>query len=267
MGTLSLAPSQAKIDRAFEHLRVLEREMPTYIKENSPYALRASPVDPQTGWCTLTIIPDEPPKPRFGIILGDVMHNLRSALDYIVTALLDRNGVTVTIQHEFPIFLDPQLYRQKVGTAAAVSARSPLRGVTDGFDVIEQCQPYHRKPNPREDPLWHVHRFNNADKHRLPPFLLAMPAGELRYGYRGNLVEKIEFEEVVNWRPDKEFDVARLRFDPPVMTDLHMEGPITIHAGFMTPAIGTEPEHSISLTLLRETCSHVAVLLKLFEQI
>ena len=264
---LNVAASKAKIDRAFEHLRVLEREMPAYIEKNSPYALRFSEVDPQTGWCTVTVVPDKPPKPRFGIILGDVVHNLRSALDYIVTALLDRSGVTVTTQHSFPIFADAKLYAKKVGTATTALKGGALGGVTDGLGFIEQCQPYHRQGDAYLDPLWHIYRFNNADKHRLPPFLLALPAGEIKYGFRGNLVEKVETEEVVNWTPDKEFEIARLRFDPPVMTNPHMEGPVTLHAGFLTPSIGTEPEHSISLSLLRKSCSHVATLVKLFEQI
>lgn len=200
---LDLAPSKAKIERAFEHLRVLEGQMPAYIEKHSPYALRLSQIDQQTGWCTLTIVPDQPPKPRFGIVLGDVMHNLRSALDYLVTALADRNGIPVTTRHEFPIFGDPNPYRKKVGTAAVAVSAGPLHGITDGLGLVEQCQPYHRQQDARLDPLWHIYRFNNADKHRLPPFLLALPAGKIKYTFKGTLVEKEEVEQVVNWTPGR----------------------------------------------------------------
>jgi len=263
---LNLGPSKAKVERAFEHLRVLEAEMPVYIEQNSPYAIRLSEID-QDGWCTLTMVPDEPVKPRFGIVLGDVMHNLRSALDYIVTALCDRSGVPVTTRHEFPIFANANLYRKKVGTASAAAATGPLGGVTVGLGLVDQCQPYHRNNDARLDPLWHVYRFNNADKHRLPPFLLAFPTGKINYRFNGTLVEKEEVEEVVSWTPEKEFDIARLRFDPPVVRNFRVDGPMTLHAGFLTPPIKAEPEHSISLSLLRKTCSHVSTLVKLVEQI
>ncbi len=195
------------------------------------------------------------------------MHNLRSALDYIVTALLDKNAAPVTTRHEFPIFASESLYRKKVGTATTAINGGCLQGITDGSALIDQCQPFHRKPDPRADPLWFIHRFNNADKHRLPAFLLTLPTGELRYRFKGVLVEKIELSEIPNFKPDQEYEIAQLRFDPPVVYDLGIEAPLTIHAGFVTPAIGAEPVQSVSLSLLRRTCTHVSTLVELFGQI
>ena len=59
----------------------------------------------------------QPEEPRFGIIVGDIMHNLRSALDYIVTALVNQSRTRLTTSHQFPIYLDSTKFARTVGVA------------------------------------------------------------------------------------------------------------------------------------------------------
>ena len=72
---LDLRSAQAKLARAREHLDALQRETVAGVKQESPYAIRPSEVDPQTGWCSISLVPQKVEKPRLGAILGDLIHN------------------------------------------------------------------------------------------------------------------------------------------------------------------------------------------------
>lgn len=187
--TLDLAASAAKVARAFEHLAVLEREIPESVMDRGPYAIRFSAVDPGTGWCSMSLVPESAARPYLSVAFGDVVHNLRCALDYIVTALADASGVPITTQHQFPIYASRQQYSQKVGTVREARQRGPLGGLVHGLALMEQLQPYRLEPEPRTDPLWHVHRFSNADKHREVAGFLGIPAGSVQIAYEGIVAE------------------------------------------------------------------------------
>lgn len=258
---LDLSPSRAKLARAREHLDALEREVPADLAKEGPYALRFSQVDPQTGWCDVSIVPNKTGKPRLGVQFGDVIHNLRCALDYIITALADASNAKLTTRHQFPIFAT------EAGYAARVRKKKdgPLQGIRVGRHIIEQWQPYNVKPDPRRDPLWHVHRFNNADKHRHPAALLSIPRGAIQIAFNGIPVENDPVDAISDWSPDKEYVIHRIRFDPPRAYNLRANGPIQLEVVFSTPPFDNEPAHAVSLPQLRKTCDHVANVLASFQ--
>src|SRR5665213_3938452 len=117
---LDLSQSRAKVARAREHSEALEAEAHRVTTERNPYSAWVGKIDPDTGWCSVFLKHNEfPPEYRLGIIVGDLMHNLRSALDYIVAALVEKSpGVDLTRQ-QFPIFLDKTEYEKQVGTRTA----------------------------------------------------------------------------------------------------------------------------------------------------
>lgn len=264
--SLDLASSDAKIDRAFEHLETLETDVRAAWAESGPYSVRFSEVDPETGWCEVSLVP-APEIPRFGVIMGDLMHNLRSALDYIVTALVDAtDGVTLSRHHQFPIFSNPADYLAKVGDpAAAPAVFGPLRHLVLGTGLIEQLQPYKANPDPREDPMWHIHRFSNADKHRKITTLLAIPLGSFDIAFEGTVFERDHIVEITDWKPYEEAVIERLRFDPPIARNLRVTGPMTVNYAFSTPAFGPEGEHGIHGQLLRKCCDHVRMVVDMFK--
>jgi hypothetical protein len=264
---LDLSSSDAKLARAREHLEVLKSEIPASIEDAGPYSIRFSEVDPQTGWCSIFLVPNQTDKPRLGGVLGDFIHNLRCALDYIVTALVDANQATLTTRHQFPVYIDEAAYRAKVGTATTVVAKGNLGGIVDGLALIEQWQPYRLKPNPRADPLFVVQRFSNADKHREPVALLSIPVGSIEFDYNGTIVEKDEFAELTNWRADQESEIGRIRFDPPIAENLRVKGSLTVAVTFMTPEFMAEPEFSIPFSALQGVCDHVTMVVNLFKTI
>ena len=95
---------------------------------------------------------------EWGTVIGDCLHNMRSALDHLVYALAGsaaRNART-----EFPIFVDRDQFRSKQGRL--------LRGVADdAVTVIKWVQPYRWGARASIHPLWILHELNNIDKHRL----------------------------------------------------------------------------------------------------
>src|ERR1700691_4277738 len=79
----------------------------------------------------------------FGILVGELVHNARSALDHVVTALLTRDGKEVKRHNNFPI------YATKAGFLKNVWSRDPklTPGALDGLSVkdretIRDLQPY-----------------------------------------------------------------------------------------------------------------------------
>ena len=263
---LDLSASRAKVARAKENYKLLDDEIRTAWKKDGPYDIRFSDVDKETGWCDVTLVP-KPQDPRFGVLAGDVVHELRSALNYVITALVDASEVELTTNHIYPIFIDRAIYADRVGSNVAAKDGGPLHKVIYGLGLIEQTQPYHREPDPRADPLWLVHRFDNADKHRQIAGLLSIPADRagLTLHFKGHVVETQIIPSVeINWALDAEVVIHRMRFDPPVATDFRAEGPIKIIVGFTVPPFGNEPIHSVYREGLDAACDYVETLLEQF---
>jgi hypothetical protein len=186
-------------------------------------------------------------------------------LDYVVTALVDASNATLTTSHQFPIFKDAALYASKVGTKTQALPNSALRNIVHGLSIIEGWQPYNAKVDPRTDPLWGIHRFSNADKHRQPAIFGLVPVGGFQIRFNGYKVEEDMVEEVSNWTPDQEIPVGRIRFDPPEAENLRAEGNVRLNVLFVTPPWQTEPDLTISLAALPGIVDHVAKLLDSFR--
>jgi hypothetical protein len=120
----------------------------------------------------------EPPL-RLAAIAGDVVHNLRASLDYIVEELVKSSGHTPMFQHQFPICADAD------GFAAALK-KGKLNGVpAKPLRLIKGCQPYQVEPEARPvHPVIQLHRLSNRDKHHV----LAISA--LNAAFRSKFVGK-----------------------------------------------------------------------------
>jgi hypothetical protein len=145
-------------------------------------------------------------EPRLGIILGDFMHNLRSALDYIVAALVRENPGALIRRQQFPIFDDHANY--------ANGAPGMLSGVIHGRDIIESLQPFKRTP-PHDDPLFILNHFSNADKHRLISGYYPL-LEQLRGGLTpaDGMVKNEVYSSPQSWRPNWEMVSARAWYAP-----------------------------------------------------
>ena len=104
----SLDGPRAKYRRAFEHMQTLHSEVAEF-EDNHPDP-KVEHFDPETGRYTLAVeFGDETDAERrdrarrWGIVLGDVIHNLRSALDHVVWQLVLLNGATPGPGNQWPI--------------------------------------------------------------------------------------------------------------------------------------------------------------------
>lgn len=267
---LDLSPSEAKLARAREHLKALERETTAGIKEEDTYAIRFSEVDPQTGWCSITVVPYKVEKPRLSIILGDLIHNLRCALDYVVTALADASQTALTTAHKFPVYPDATDYAASTGGKAAAVGEGPLVGIKYGLVLIDDWQPYHTQPDPRTDPLWGIHRFSNADKHREPATFLPIPVGSIGPEYDetfSRIVETRGVAELERWTTDQEYVIGYARFEPPRVRNLRAKREVLLDVQFEAPPFRKESSLTIALRRLPSIVEYATKVVNSFRKL
>jgi hypothetical protein len=172
-----------KLDRAQEHLLSIDSEIASYL-DREPYKLirNVQPSDQKLVLIEFHVITE--PDERIGVIVGDCLHNLRSALDHLACYLVTKNKGMITKKTQFPI-LDVRPTDKKTG--------QPLRPKIDGgvadnvLTVIDLLQPYQNKRDAHRHPLWLLSELSNADKHRLlhvaiaclgnPKFRITLPDG------------------------------------------------------------------------------------------
>jgi hypothetical protein len=155
-----------KIQRADEHLDVLREEIGTYVRQE-PYDVRFERDAEFPGcWAAVAVEREAPPVLRLGVIIGDVVHNLRSALDQLVCQLIldgrDHKGLTTNPRTAcsgtgFPIYTDESEFRTK--------GISKIKGVRqDLWFKFEALQPF----DAGQHPLAVLNKLSNDDKHRAP---------------------------------------------------------------------------------------------------
>jgi hypothetical protein len=87
---MALESAFLKVERAEKHIRDLEGELEAFIARKPHRFIVKN--DVKTGQPIIQIrIVEEPPK-IFSVIIGDAVHNLRSALDHMVWELVGRDG-------------------------------------------------------------------------------------------------------------------------------------------------------------------------------
>lgn len=149
---------QLKIERADKHIQEFQSVLDAF-KSTKPYEVGGKR-NPHTREFIYYIKKAEPIPPDLSIIAGDVLQNLRTALDYLVCSLVRaRNPNASCDKTAFPIF-------DAVPTTKKDQAR--FTGKIDGMadqakNIIRNIKPY----KGGDDVLWRLHALNNRDKHRL----------------------------------------------------------------------------------------------------
>lgn len=163
-----------RLEWAIQHLQSFNAERVRWLRRE-PYRL-VEEFDAQRGENQLWIKDIQRPPAQLGLIIGDIAHNLRSALDNLVYELVvachgDPPPDRFVRYSEFPIF-GPQ------AMSSAVRKRR-IGGIAPRAQaIIEGLQPYHRGNDYASDPLWVLYELSNIDKHRrlhLTPFVTRSP--------------------------------------------------------------------------------------------
>jgi hypothetical protein len=168
-----------KLDRAEHHLKEVADRVRQY-SDSHPYEAipvpnRRSDGDIRYFNLRVTSQPDE----MLSVIVGDVVHNTRSALDHLMVGLVPRNRRRKT---GFPIFEKSPF--DKAGNPLDNDDGKRWVALTTGLKdrpltIIRALQPFHRPPQETIDfcringldpadinGLAMLSRFDNADKHR-----------------------------------------------------------------------------------------------------
>jgi hypothetical protein len=145
-----------KVERAEKHFRELEAEVQLFLN-SQPYKVAAKR-NPETRQLIyyLESVLDIPT--IIAAITGDVLQNLRSALDHLAYHLVViGTGGNGPFRHTyFPISDDGTKYKNE--------KPAKVKGMRqEAIQAIDALKP-HRGGN---DLLWRIHKLNNVDKHRL----------------------------------------------------------------------------------------------------
>jgi hypothetical protein len=184
---MGLEEIRVKVDRAKEHSDCLKSQLGRFVKEK-PYPLHVVTYDYQTAKVRDVEWTKRIP-PKWGAIVGDCVHNLRSALDHIVWEL---SGGTGHAPHhaEFPVFKEEAEYLKRTpkGDPARGGGLWKIEGINEraARTAIYKLQPFQRA-DPLRHPLWVVHELDRLDKHRTLQVVAAMA-----HDYRGLLRRGIQ---------------------------------------------------------------------------
>lgn len=212
----SLSGPRAKIERANEHLRVLDTETARFYEETAtegkPYVVE-SEFRPESSEYVFFINPKREPPLRLGILLGDFAHNLRSALDHLICQLALLNGPTDCSTTQFPICCKPTRFNELAGNW--------LKGVsTRHRAAIEEAQPY-ESGEPEKHALAILDWVDRIDKHRSvhPAFGFFIDPG--RAGAKALHFEPNDAAGAIRWRKiangrriERKTDIATLKLAP-----------------------------------------------------
>lgn len=155
---------KAKLHRANFHLDAYNDLWESFL-EREPYSVIFE-FDSQTGWHYFRWREAEtPPRVELGLIVGDLLNNLRASLDHLVWQLVLANGGTPTKQTAFPRVMKESDWS---------SARNQrLAGVADEWaSAIKELQPFRRPERPELHWLAILDHVNNINKHRTLPIVI-----------------------------------------------------------------------------------------------
>jgi hypothetical protein len=195
VAVVDLADAYEKLRWAKRHLEILRPQIEAFEKRD---AHRISvDIDHDAGEYVFYVHDLELIDPDWGLIIGDCIHNARTALDYVVVrlwALVTGVDPSAVENIQFPIqsvWIKPNANDadvEKAWTAARDGFKSPAakfskhRGFSGYLATIEQLQPFNRQ-NPSiwgrtergtiryaalPNALDRLSRLDNIDKHRVP---------------------------------------------------------------------------------------------------
>ena len=161
----SLDGVRIKLRRAKDHLTDLRSKLDPIADEATRSIVGApSEDDPSTLVYRVTRVPDI--DPIIAAITGDIVHNLRSALDHVAWQLVVLDNGQPTRDTVFP------LHESTMNERGNPRVLTIQPGITDPriMVAVEAMQPYTEAKydhEPRTDALGIVGRLDNIDKHRL----------------------------------------------------------------------------------------------------
>ena len=145
---------KAKLDRSKAHLDDLENSIGKYF-ESTPFIIEKTEEEAKGDLVYLVRIIRSVPL-EIASIAGDVVHNLRSALDHLIWQAVEFSGGSPTRSTCFPIHKDSVRIDEAIAEALKGANKSAI-------SLVRHLRPC-RGSN---DILWKLHSLDIVDKHRL----------------------------------------------------------------------------------------------------
>ena len=160
-----------KMNRAKEQLAQIEDEVASFW-ERKPYG-SIGHYEPESSRYVFSIRVFEPtPFARWGVLVGEFIHNVRSAIDHVAWQLVCLNNrKPIERQTGFPICMNPSDWHTQRGGGLWM-----LEGASDHIKTeIEGLQPYHAGDLKRDHYLAVLQDLWNIDKHRVLHTVAVVP--------------------------------------------------------------------------------------------
>ena len=155
MPQLFIGP-RLKLERAKQHISDLHARLCAF-SGTDYYSLRVD-TDHQTGKDSLKFEITKPLPDDIGLIIGDALHNLKSALDFAVNDIVFLKTGARSKYTKFPV----QDSRDKlIATVNGGSVRKASKTIADL--IVDIIKPY----KGGNDAIWSLHELNILDKHIL----------------------------------------------------------------------------------------------------
>ena len=170
--TPSLEGPLAKLRRAHAHLKELYDQLNAYTSEQRHRVVSDVVDEGDKRTYTMRVEVLEPlGNPHWGLLVGDLVHNLRGALDHLVWQLVLLNGGQPTRENQFPICKTRDRYWNGTEKRPSVRERT-LTGVAEQHrQKIDVLQPFQGMPVNETHLDYHLlsvlGRLSNMDKHQL----------------------------------------------------------------------------------------------------
>jgi len=174
----------AKLDRARHHLDTLHAGITRLLTPEKDDASAPYEYYPDRKELIVKLPKATPADPTFSLLIGDCIHNTRSALDHLIfqLAILNKAGIAAASKTSFPVYLTSGEFKNAIRGKVApfISAAS--------LTEIEKLQPYAADNAGADDIIWVLSQLDIIDKHRLLliteskfrpiAFTLTVPSGE-----------------------------------------------------------------------------------------
>jgi hypothetical protein len=148
----------AKLDRADEQIISLGEENRAFVEDRRLF--EPLPIQQERDWHVGRVRVLERPTLRWGVVLGEIVHNLTSCLDHLVWQLVLRNGETPTQRNQFPTCDTEETWEDQL-------RRHRLDGVArDDVDTIRAAEPFTRSDDKGQH-LSLLRDLSSIDKHRV----------------------------------------------------------------------------------------------------
>jgi len=144
--------AKLKVERADHHITQLQIGFNRFSDRN-PHTLSVGK-NHETGNPTIRIRFRDPMPETFALIIGDAVHNLRTALDHMAWDLVGHDGGTQNRNLKFPTGRDRRSFE-----ASCEGIRTPSQ------DVIALLKATQAFPSGQGEALYILSRLDNADKH------------------------------------------------------------------------------------------------------